>query len=345
MIALVAFLVAAQAWEVSIESVSGTTVAINVVNVFDQPITFSVWGTPLDRSDDVFRADFFKAADQNGNSAMYVGILERKVPTLSSFVTLQPLQQVQTSIDLTKGYWFQQVGEYKLHIDTKVRVWLGELDEGFPDLSTFGWQPMTSNSITVQVTSVLSAPYWWGVPSNQTLGNPAPRANCNSGNQVSQINEAGANAITATQQGLRYLPAGSCTGKSGYLTWFGQCAQNRYDRVRSCLSSVISGLQASYPVDCAGSRCTANTYAYVFPTDTTHTVYVCAYFWRVPTRNCVMDSQPGTLIHEMSHFNNVCATDDVTYGQQNCKNLAVSNPTQACNNADNYCFYTDSCYA
>jgi len=341
-------LATSQAWEVSIQSVSETTVALSVVNVFDQPITFSVWGSPLNRNDDVFRANIFDVVDAEGNAPMYIGIVERKVPTLSSFVTLQPNQKVQTSLDLTKGYWFPALGEYKVSLDTVIRVRFGEIDtEGLPDLSIFEWQRMTSVAVTVQVKQVLPAPYWSQFNASRLLGNPNPiRANCNSGTQVNQITQAGANAITATQQGLRYLPAGACQSKNGYITWFGTCSggDSRYTRVRNCLSSTISSLSANYPVDCGGSSCTANTYAYVFPSDSTHTVYVCGYFWRVPTGNCVMDSQPGTLIHEHTHFNNVCSTSDVTYGQNNCKNLAQSNPANAVNNADNYCFYTDSCY-
>jgi len=276
---------------------------------------------------------------------LYIGILERKVPTMSSFMTLQPNQRIQTSIDLAKGYWLPS-GDYKVSLDTMVRVHVGEIDfEGVPDLSTFEWYPMTSNTVQVEVTQDVSSPVWGETaPTNGSLGGPSPKANCNSGTQVSQINTAGSNAITAAQQGLRYLPAGSCQAKDGYVTWFGACDNTRYTKVRNTLTATISGLQANYPVDCAGSSCTSNTYAYVFPSDTTHTVYVCGAFWRVPSRNCVLDSQPGTLIHEMTHFNNVAGIGDVTYGVTNCKNLARTNPSQAVNNADNYCFYTDSCY-
>jgi len=264
-------------------------------------------------------------------------------------MTLQPNQRVQTSLDLTKGYWFPSVGEYKVSLETMVRIRFGDIDtDGLPDLSTFEWQPMTSNSITVQVSQVFPAPNWGEslpAPTNGSLGGPSPKTNCNSGTQVSQIQTAGTNAVAAAQQGLRYLPSTGCTASlSGYITWFGTCDSTRYSKVRNCLNAAINGLNANYPVDCAGSSCTTNTYAYVFPSDTTHTVYVCGVFWKVPSRNCVIDSQPGTLIHEMSHFNNVCAIGDVTYGVTNCKNLAKSNPAQAVANADNYCFYTDSCY-
>jgi len=347
MVALVfVFLAIAQAWEVSIEPTTETTVLVSVVNIFDRPITFSVWGSPLDKSDDVFRADLFSIQNEAGDRPTYVGILAKALPTISSFVTLQPNQKSQTSLNLYKGYWFPTVGEYKVTLETMVRVHFGDL-VGLPDLSTFEWERMTSNSIQFQVSKVLPAPYWGEpLPQNGLLGGPSARANCNVGTQVSQINTSGANAITATQQGLRYLPSTGCTtSKTGYIEWFGACDSTRWNKVRSVLNATISGLSATYPVDCAGGSCTNNTYAYVFPNDATHVVYVCAVFWKVPSRNCVIDSQPGTLIHEMSHFNDVGKTADNAYGVNNCKNLAKSNPNSAVNNADNYCFFTDSCYS
>ncbi|KAK6467540.1 hypothetical protein HHUSO_G35084 [Huso huso] len=50
-------------------------------------------------------------------------------------------------------------------------------------------------------------------------------------------------------------------------------------------------------------------YAYVFPTDKECIVYLCKQFWQAPT-NLEKDSQPGTLIHEVSHF---LGTEDITY--------------------------------
>jgi len=75
---LLLFFIASQAWKVSIEPISGTTVSIDVVNTYDQPITFCTWGTPLDKNDDVFRADLFNIVDTTGNVPTYIGILEKK---------------------------------------------------------------------------------------------------------------------------------------------------------------------------------------------------------------------------------------------------------------------------
>jgi len=100
---------------------------------------------------------------------------------------------------------------------------------------------------------------------------------------------------------------------------------------------------AGYRVDCAGSSCSANTYAYVFPSDSTFTVYVCGAFWNASPNTCVADSRPGTIIHELSHFTPVAATQDIAYGQSACLNLATSNPANAIRNADSHEYLAESC--
>jgi len=331
----------------SIEATDLSAVAVVLTNADRfEPLVFCTWGTPLDTLKNTFRSYAFSVANNvSGEQAEYIGILTKRHPVLTDFVTLQPGQSIKTTVDLFQGYYFPSAGVYSIVVDTSIRVHLGELEvnaineHGFSD---FGWQQLTSNTVSVGVVAPPAAPYWGPLSNDSLVGGPTPRANCNA-DQAAQIRTSGSNAVLASQQGSRYLPASCSSSLSYYIRWFGQCDSSRFSKVKTDLAAITNGLNANYPVDCAGSSCTANTYAYVYPSDTTHTVYVCGYFWRVPTRNCVLDSQPGTLIHEMSHFNNVASTSDVTYGITNCENLARNNPNQAVRNADNFCFYTDSC--
>jgi hypothetical protein len=53
-------------------------------------------------------------------------------------------------------------------------------------------------------------------------------------------------------------------------------------------------------------------YAYVYPTDKAHTVYLCPYFFaKNDEKPLSQDSKIGTLIHEVSHFKDVLGTDDL----------------------------------
>nr|XP_008110710.1 PREDICTED: uncharacterized protein LOC103279113 [Anolis carolinensis] len=51
------------------------------------------------------------------------------------------------------------------------------------------------------------------------------------------------------------------------------------------------------------------TYAYIERTNEKKTIYLCDMFWKAP-EYLEKDSQPGTLIHELSHF---LGTTDITY--------------------------------
>jgi peptidyl-Lys metalloendopeptidase len=319
-------------------------VTVTLLNEGSTPITVNKWDTPLDDATDVLRADMFEIVHSTGATAEYTGIIVHRRPALSDFVTLNAGQSTTVGLDLFKGYYFPLEGEYKIQLKTEIRIHQGEFegDSVVDAFKAFTSEPLSSNPVHVEVLALRPEPVW-GKPLNTNLTGPTPRSNCNSG-QASQINTSGNNAISASAQGYNYLPSSGCSSSlSYYNTWFGACDATRYNKVRSSLSAINNGLRQNYPVDCAGSSCSSNTYAYVYPADTTHTIYVCAVFWRVTTGNCVMDSQPGTLIHEMGHFNNVAGLNDVTYGITNCQNLARNNPGQAVNNADNYCFYTDSC--
>jgi peptidyl-Lys metalloendopeptidase len=44
----------------------------------------------------------------------------------------------------------------------------------------------------------------------------------------------------------------------------------------------------------------------------------------------------------MSHFTVVASTNDYVYGQTGAKNLAISDPSKAINNADNHEYFAEN---
>ncbi len=56
------------------------------------------------------------------------------------------------------------------------------------------------------------------------------------------------------------------------------------------------------------------------------------------------DSQSGTLIHEMSHFENIGGTMDHAYGLRNAKVLASQDPKRALYNADTFEYYLENAF-
>jgi len=121
-----------------------------------------------------------------------------------------------------------------------------------------------------------------------------------------------------------------------YLTWMGAFANGRHTKVANCISTITDSPQGPYACDDE-----PNVFAYVYPSDKTHTIYVCGAFWKAPVSGG-FDTRAGTLIHELSHFDDICDTNDWVYGVNGAKNLARTNPDRAVNNADNYEYFCES---
>ena len=122
-----------------------------------------------------------------------------------------------------------------------------------------------------------------------------------------------------------------------YTTWFGAPDSGRFNTVSNHYNSIRSAFQsAPIVVDCA---CDEPYYAYVYANQP-YRIYVCNAFWSAPATGT--DSKAGTLVHEMSHFNVVAATDDHVYGQNGCKNLANSSPNLAVENADSHEYFAEN---
>ncbi|CAG8768261.1 1933_t:CDS:1, partial [Acaulospora colombiana] len=54
------------------------------------------------------------------------------------------------------------------------------------------------------------------------------------------------------------------------------------------------------------------------------------------------DSKAGTIVHEASHFTKNGGTDDIRYGQRDCRELASSDPDTAIKNADSHEFFAEN---
>ena len=78
-------------------------------------------------------------------------------------------------------------------------------------------------------------------------------------------------------------------------------------------------------------------YGLVYPWDRNHKVFLGAKFWEVKERNA--NNKAGVIIHELSHFRDIGNTDDITYGERGCLELAQSFPKEAMINADSFEYF------
>ena len=145
-------------------------------------------------------------------------------------------------------------------------------------------------------------------------------------------------AINYTINANSYFAADTRTSR--YTTWFGKYSLPRYTFVQSNFGKILNVLQnQTITFDCSCNI--AGGLSYVYPAKTENKrVYLCPDFWRYPTSG--KESKAGVMVHEISHFNDVGKTDDLSFLQSGAKKLAVKKPIKAIINADSYKYFAEN---
>lgn len=134
-----------------------------------------------------------------------------------------------------------------------------------------------------------------------------------------------------------------------YAKWFGSYNDSNFSTVKTNLQTIRSHLLIgviSAHCQCPASADADQDYALVdSPSDgikkTPYNVYFCNRFFAGTTPDTGVDSRPGIVIHEMSHFDNVADTIDECSSSAKCETLAGSLPDHAIVSAGNYEYYVE----
>ena len=139
---------------------------------------------------------------------------------------------------------------------------------------------------------------------------------------------------------------GTPADRARYRRWFGAPTPARVARVRQVLTQTRAALQGDIDYRIAWKTYTFSrgTFAYVYTTNPGVVWLARGFFASDDTPNEIIDSTTGTLIHEVSHY--AANTDDVddTYGTGPCRQLALTSPDDAVENADNSQYYCESAH-
>jgi peptidyl-Lys metalloendopeptidase len=165
-------------------------------------------------------------------------------------------------------------------------------------------------------------------------------------NQESQIDQALSAAESIARNSadsIRDTPTSLRNTAARYKEWFGVYAENRWNKIQSNFDKIydatanrIVGFDCSCDDEDVDYQ---STFAYVYANDP-YNMNVCGQFWAAQLTGT--DSRAGTIVHELSHFNVVAATDDIAYGQQAARNLAVDFPDDAVMNADSHEYFAEN---
>jgi len=259
----------------------------------------------------------------NNGAVSYEGIAAyRQAPTMSDYVEIKAGETKSVKSDIWKSFDFTKVGSYHVRLDYFI--------QGFsvtPTGERLDFEPLTglSNELMINIENNPDIPANYSIPRS-FHGLAVYQCTSSQLDTIGKAWNTGKNVATSAYNSVS-------GGSAQYSKWFGASTSAREQRVKTVLGKLKS--ISAFKYSCGGSSCQPSYYGYVFPTDTTKTVYLCPQFWPSAVE------QVRTLLHEGTHFNDVGATKDYAYGTSECMNLARSSPDKAIYNADNFCYY---CY-
>ncbi|SDC86016.1 extracellular peptidase. Metallo peptidase. MEROPS family M35 [Massilia sp. PDC64] len=269
---------------------------------------------------------------RDGQPVRYLGaIAKRGAPTAADYFLLKPGASYTAKVELSALYDMATTGDYAI----RYRIGNGsgkagdELKSEAATVWIDGVRPRGSNEETRSLAEMQAQ------AGMVTAAGGALSFNKCTASQQADITTAVSSALAMATDGDAYMAKG--TMGTRYTKWFGAVDSARVATVKSHFAAIKDAF-ATKPitVDCG---CKKTYYAYVYPTQP-YTIHVCKAFWSAPMTGT--DSKGGTLVHEMSHFNVVAGTDDWVYGQSGAASLAVSNPSQAIDNADSHEYFGEN---
>lgn len=313
---------------------------VTITNTSATPQYVLKWHTPFAGIE-----DHIFDVKRDGVDVPYLGRhYKRGAPTAKDYYVLKPGQSHTSKVEISSLYDMSVTGDYsiKYHV-ASVNLFLPS--KGLPSQKAApvgaNIEEMASAPVSLFVNGRLPRGTVIGPAfdlAKQSPSNPGTMGVTFSGctaSQTSTINSAISAAKTMANSSVNYLNAG--TNGTRYKKWFGTYSSTRYATARSHFTNIKSALDTKpIVVDCS---CKDSYYAYVYPTQP-YKIYVCNAFWTAPMTGT--DSKGGTMVHELSHFNVVAATDDHAYGQSSAASLAISNPTMALDNADSHEYFAEN---
>ena len=323
-------------------------VTITIYNPTKNTVKVLKWFTPEDQT-----SERLFAITRNGEPVAYTGPVYKRLPaTDNDYISLQAGASIVHTLNLGASYDLSQDGQYEVAFAVAAFNLFGEKVNAFQskDVLVSEKISLTVDGREAKGTPTAPAPTPTpgggkrtptppppaGTPTATPPGGGGNTFNACTTTRQSQLVSARNESKTYASNAENYLLA-NLQG-SRYTTWFGVFSSARYNTVKSNFTAISNAMDnASVRFDCTCTQ--TNVYAYVYPNQP-YNIYLCGAFWAAPLTGT--DSKAGTLVHEMSHFNVVAGTDDFAYGQTAARNLAINNPDNAVQNADNHEYFAEN---
>jgi peptidyl-Lys metalloendopeptidase len=299
------------------------TVSVTISNPSKGAIRLLKWYTPFE---DVEEPLFEVTRD--GVAVEYIGAhYKRPQPDENDFIILKSGESFTRSVNLADYYDLSISGSYTVSYSVKsLNLYPQE------KVANQRNEDLKSNSVSLFAEGRAATSRTIEAPS--VVSGTSSYTKCTT-SQQSLVATARNNASVYASDSLNYLTSGATGAR--YTTWFGAYVSSRYSTVKSHFTNIKNAMDtASMNFDCG---CKKKYYAYVYANQP-YNIYLCSVYWQAPTTGT--DSKAGTLIHETSHFSIVAGTDDWVYGQSGAKNLAITDPNKAIDNADSHEYFAEN---
>ena len=314
--------------ELTLENEKSGFISITLSNPSTEDIKVLKWNTPLE---DRLNANLFLV--QNGKKTMpYRGrLIKRGTPKDTDYTIFSSGEKRTVTIELPQYYSMLERGDYRVSYKGSFTL------KGI----------LSKKSVFKKAKIVNSTLHFSFIPiekKNLKTNKITTNFNGCSQSNISKINNAhNAAKVMAEEASSIMKNAQQNTNGERYTTWFGASNSKRQTTVTSHFSNIYDALNVkNINYDCSTCLSDAqydNTFAFVFP-DEPYDVYLCGSFWTTEVTGS--DSQAGTIIHELSHFTILAGTDDHVYGKDKAKQLAITSPEKALNNADNHEYFAEN---
>jgi peptidyl-Lys metalloendopeptidase len=311
-----------------------------LTNNSNEKVSVLKFKTPLEGIKD----DMFWVKRQE-EVAVYLGkMVKRSAPKPNDYLMLDPNESVSTDLDISEVYDVSKAGNYSVEFDSRVLDVGSEepamLSRKIAETGKFRTQKLRSNAVEFKLLEDRSAKQSKGVALGLSEQISAARGtnfrSCTT-NQQTDLRDAlkAAEKIAKdTQSALTNTQESRRPNARRYAEWFGRYTIQNYDKIKADFDKIVDAI-VNRPItfNCSMEDCGESEFAHVFPTRP-YEIFLCRAFWAASLTGT--DSRGGTIIHELSHFNVVAGTDDNVYGQQDCRDLARTDPLEAIANADSH---------
>ncbi|GEK10276.1 peptidase M35 [Pseudoalteromonas sp. SCSIO 43201] len=317
---------------------------LNITNQGKDNQKILSWYTDLDEE------HIFKITRDGKEVDFFGPHYKRHAPTEEDFIKLKSGETLSKSFELSGLYDLSKPGNYEISYDVESFDLFGRNDKLRMESRMMQHQSSVTSSVAELSSNAVNL-WLEGVPLSkgniQAAAKPGAAADCTDGtcftgrcsnSEKNSILSALDAADQITNNSVAYLNSHSANNPSTrYNTWFGSATSSRYATVKANFNAINDAIDnQDLTFDCS---CNQSYFAYVYPNQP-YKIYLCRAFWNA--NELGTDSRAGTIVHELSHFNVVAGTDDIVYGQSGAKSLAISNPSQAIQNADSHEYFAEN---